>query len=151
MKTIFFVSLSVIGMSMEIFGQKDSNQKLPDTWTEDFTIELNLSGNRDGSYSKMKFTYTSCEYDIYKRNATRSNKGTKALTENDRNQILKFLKKNKVETFTSEQMPVRDGYRSSVCFQPGFCMEGGTGTEMSKENKTLFNTVYAYLSSFPNR
>jgi hypothetical protein len=119
--------------------------RLPQRWTEDFTITLSYSGSMSGHSSTITFTSDSCRY----KWSTRM-EGPKEtafqLTAAERAAILKKLHELKADKIQSESSftKVNDGWSRSICFNT-HCIEGGTSVRMSEHDQAQFHAVYQYL------
>lgn len=143
-----FISFFILFSSLPVFAQVDEVNKLPETWTKDFTITLSYSGSMDGSLTDLTFTYDSCKY-LRKSGMKAPKKNRYVLTESDRVEILKKLQELKVDKISSEASieAVNDGWSTSMCFG-SHCVSGGTSSIMSDQDKAVFSAAYGYLEEF---
>lgn len=130
-------------------GQVSGNYTLPETWTEDFVITLSYYSSMSGGKTELKLTFDSCIYFNQSFHTENPSQGYYPMKAADRVAILKKLKELKADQIKSESSVhvVRDGWSQSICFN-SYCIDGGTSSEMSEQDKNLFLDAYRYLETF---
>lgn len=130
--------------------QSINNSKLPETWEKDFTIKYTFGGSMDGSATNLLFTYDSCSY---QHNSGQSKPVVKkiALTANDRETILKELKRLKADKIhsTPSVVAVYDGWNSSLQLGDLYIV-GGTSASMNEHDKNAYSDACNFLVEFAN-
>lgn len=146
-KTVF--GLIFLLNSVSGFGQLGDDFKMPETWEKDFVITLSYHSSMSGGKTEIKFTFDSCTYMNQSHHSKKPKHGSYKMKETDRIAILKKLKELKADRIKSERSihAVYDGWSQSICFGL-YCIEGGTSTEMSNEDKNQFLTAFGYLEEF---
>ena len=137
---VLLILRPIIGLSQDT--------EIPTTWTRDFVISLSYTGSMDGSATHLKFTYDSCIY-INNSGMNAPKRTFFLLQESDRAEILKTMREARVDKIHSEMSMdvVNDGWSTMVCVGL-HCIQGGTSTTMSDQDKNQFSFVYNYLEEY---
>jgi hypothetical protein len=146
-KTIFIATILLF--AMPLFAQNDDS--LPKQWDKTFVISVSHTGSMSGSTSHLTLTYDSCTY-VSTSLHDRPKKKKFALTEGDRNAILKKMQDLKVDKI-KEGMSIaaqHDGWSDVLCFG-GHCIEGGSASEMTETDKNRFLDACRYLEEFADK
>jgi len=146
MKT-FTISAIILLTNMKLFGQGDAF-KLPKEWEKTFTISVSHTGSTSGSESRLMLTHDSCAYVTMSRQDAPTEKKF-ALSQKDRVAILMKMNELKADKIKAGRISIvqNDGWSNLLCFE-SHCIEGGSATDMTQNDKAIFVGVCHYLEEF---
>jgi len=146
-KLIILIPLVFICWS---FTSGFKSYKLPINWENDFSIKLYNGGGM--YYGSTTIVFDSAGVVYTKMDHGKVNEEKFKLSENEKIEILKQLKKLKVDNIKTKATPgiTHDKATTSICFlnkgNANYCIASSASSEIEDEYKNNFSDAWSYLS-----
>lgn len=145
---IALISATILMFTTPLFGQGTAVLK---QWDKTFVVAISHTGSMSGGSSRATFTYDSCTYVSTSLDDSPTKKKF-ALTQGNREEILKKLHELKVDKITPgfAIAAENDGWSTLLCFG-AHCIEGGSASRLTDQDKDRFLTAYRFLEDFATK
>jgi hypothetical protein len=142
-----FLCIIIILSAMKVYGQIDSFD-LPKEWDKNFVISISHTGSMSGGSSHITFTHDSCKY-VTTSPVERPAQKFFVLSQKDRDTILAKMRALKIDRVKAGMKLVaqNDGWSNMLCLG-WHCIEGGSASDMSTEDKNTFLEASSFLELF---